>query len=163
MATATGFWFSFSPLELEEVEGRVRIRSPRMMTSAWMTVFPPRIMLVVPMIWDLRLTLLQCKQLDLESSALLFQIPGLSPFEQHLPSNGWLEAFQSWPSFSLQSKPHPSYQEFHLVTHQISNLLPPKRRQNLRKTLTLTPLWLHELHRHPTCTAPAKHIARTQP
>lgn len=41
-----------------ELEDNVRSKSPRMMTSACMTVLPPRMMFVVPRIWDLRETLL---------------------------------------------------------------------------------------------------------
>lgn len=41
-----------------EEEGRVRTKSPRMQTSAWMTVRPPRIMFWVPWIWERRETLL---------------------------------------------------------------------------------------------------------
>ena len=47
----------FSVLEVEE-GGSVRIRSPRMITSAWMTVRPPRMMLGVPWMMALRDTLL---------------------------------------------------------------------------------------------------------
>lgn len=38
--------------------GSVRSRSPRIITSAWMTVLPPRMIFVVPMRCDLRETLL---------------------------------------------------------------------------------------------------------
>ncbi len=60
-----GFWFGggagWRVLLLEEEEGgggRVLCRSPRMHTSAWMTVRPPRMMFCVPWIWALRETLL---------------------------------------------------------------------------------------------------------
>lgn len=62
MATATELAFvlalSLVPGLTSLDEGSERIRSPRMMHSAWMTVLPPRIMFVVPMICDLRETLL---------------------------------------------------------------------------------------------------------
>jgi len=45
-------------LSVVEEGGRVRVRSPRMMTSAWMTVRPPRMMFGVPWMKDLRETLL---------------------------------------------------------------------------------------------------------
>ena len=54
MATAT----VFPCFSLGLLAGYVLSRSPRIITSAWMTVFPPRIMFVVPMIWDRRETLL---------------------------------------------------------------------------------------------------------
>ncbi len=37
---------------------KVLCKSPRMQTSAWMTVRPPRMMFCVPWIWDFRETLL---------------------------------------------------------------------------------------------------------
>lgn len=36
------------------VDDEVRYRSPRITASAWMTVFPPRIMRCVPWIWARR-------------------------------------------------------------------------------------------------------------
>ena len=42
----------------EEEEGRVRMRSPRIQASAWMTVRPARIIFCVPWIWERRETLL---------------------------------------------------------------------------------------------------------
>ena len=54
IATATGF-----PCFSLELDVRyVRSRSPRMMTSAWITVLPPSMMFVVPIIWERRETLL---------------------------------------------------------------------------------------------------------
>lgn len=54
MATAT----ALPCFSLGLLGGKVRSRSPRMMTSAWMTVLPPRMMFVVPIIWERRDTLL---------------------------------------------------------------------------------------------------------
>ena len=45
-------------VEEEDEAGRVLWRSPRMQTSAWMTVRPPRTMFCVPWIWARRETLL---------------------------------------------------------------------------------------------------------
>lgn len=46
IATAT----VFPPFSFGLLGGYVRSKSPRMMTSDWITVLPPRMMLVVPMI-----------------------------------------------------------------------------------------------------------------
>lgn len=45
------------PLD-EEEDGAVRTRSPRIMTSGWMTVLPPSMMFCVPTSIALRATLL---------------------------------------------------------------------------------------------------------
>lgn len=45
-------------VEVEGGAGTVLWRSPRMHTSAWMTVRPPKMMFCVPWIWALRETLL---------------------------------------------------------------------------------------------------------
>ena len=47
-----------SGFDEEEEDGAVRIRSPRIMTSGWMTVFPPSMMFWVPTRMALRATLL---------------------------------------------------------------------------------------------------------
>ena len=56
MAMATVLGLSVLPVPAEG--GRVRMRSPRRMTSAWMTVRPPRMMFGVPWMRERRETLL---------------------------------------------------------------------------------------------------------
>lgn len=53
LPTATAVEFGGVEEVLEEEEGVVRTRSPRIMTSGWMTALPPSIMFWVP--WRLAL------------------------------------------------------------------------------------------------------------
>lgn len=58
MATATVEGVDLGLVVATEEEGCVRTKSPRMQTSAWMTVRPPRTMFCVPWICERRETLL---------------------------------------------------------------------------------------------------------
>jgi hypothetical protein len=81
----TAVLFGGAPLADWDDAWMVRIRSPRIMTSGWMTVLPPSMMFWVPTSVALRATLLpvSCRR---DPRSVLVYFVGMGAGNLHLPS-----------------------------------------------------------------------------